>query len=300
MKQYIDEVQDQNGNAIIGASIEVDIYPGTTKAALYSDDGITPIANPVTSDSTGQFMFFVAQGIYTLKFTYSSILYKTQSPVQIFDEAPQMPTSTGSENAQVITNTQGQIASLAAGDNQWFIAGFTNTSSAVTLAVDGTAATHIRLNNSGPFCPVGTIIAGNVYQLVYDGSHWILINPSRSVGSFTMTLTGMSASTFGTVNYAVGPDAFTTYLYIVSTITGTSNATTMTGTGIPTLLYSVTTKSLNFFVVENNTTQIQGNLSIIAASGTWTFGVGFATGGFTASGTKGIPGGGSEYSYTLD
>lgn len=53
-------------------------------------------------------------------------------------------------------------------------------------------------------------------------------------GTFTGTLTGMSAGTTGTVNYQrIGK---LVKLWITATITGTSNATTMTMTGLPAIV----------------------------------------------------------------
>jgi Right handed beta helix region len=65
MKQTIDVVTNQNGQPVPGASVGVYTNSSfTSLATLYSDDGVTPIANPLTTDSLGAFNFFVADGRY--------------------------------------------------------------------------------------------------------------------------------------------------------------------------------------------------------------------------------------------
>lgn len=71
MRRYADVVLNSQGVPQTTATVTV------TKAAtpagsgalatIYSDDGITPIANPVSTDSNGRFAFYVADGRYDLK-----------------------------------------------------------------------------------------------------------------------------------------------------------------------------------------------------------------------------------------
>jgi len=71
MRRYADVVLNSQGVPQSTATVTV------TKAAtpagsgvaatIYSDDGITPIANPVSCDSNGRFAFYVANGRYDLK-----------------------------------------------------------------------------------------------------------------------------------------------------------------------------------------------------------------------------------------
>lgn len=69
------------------ASCAVDVYlqNTTTSATLYSDDGVTPLSNPVTADANGVFTFYVADGIYDLRYVHSSITTTTEEDVNIFD-----------------------------------------------------------------------------------------------------------------------------------------------------------------------------------------------------------------------
>lgn len=84
MKHYFDVVQTPTGQAILGASITLKLSGTNTNAVIYSDDGITPIANPVTTDSLGRFSFFVADGLYDLIVSAGNASY-TISKLEITD-----------------------------------------------------------------------------------------------------------------------------------------------------------------------------------------------------------------------
>ena len=105
-------------------------------------------------------------------------------------------------------------------------------------------------------------------------------------GSFTGTLTGMTASTTGTVDYTIIGDIVT--LSIASNITGTSNATTMTMTGMPADLWPSGSRYVFARLRDNTTGTLQG-LTAIDSSGTITFSYGITSGlAFTAANTKGL------------
>lgn len=203
-------------------------------------------------------------------------------------------TSGGTANAQTVTNSLSYTA-LTAGIVQWFIPGNANTGSC-TLAVDGLTAKNIFAYGAAL---LGGELQTNVPALVkYDGTQWNLLNPNDATGSFTITLTGMTAGTTGTVSYRIVRNK-TVHIYLASSITGTSNTNNMTGTGVPSVL-QVTTGSRGYWVaLTDNGGTIAGAVTMAAASGTWTFRAGINTAGFTTSGTKGL----SQFcsfSYNLD
>lgn len=66
MQKYQDVVLDRQGNVVTGASVTVYLGGTTTKATIYSDNGITVAANPALTDSLGRFSFYVADGRYDL------------------------------------------------------------------------------------------------------------------------------------------------------------------------------------------------------------------------------------------
>lgn len=124
-----------------------------------------------------------------------------------------------------------------------------------------------------------------------------------SSGSFTATLSGMTATTQGTIQYRrVGSIVM---LFAPSAIVGTSNAATMNLTGLPTACQVVTTAKTVLCNVQDNgnvdtlarasvggAATISFNLMVVAGSQ-----VRSNAANFTTSGAKGIP---SGWSITYD
>jgi hypothetical protein len=150
-------------------------------------------------------------------------------------------TSTGSANAQAVATTTPSGFALTAGYHVSFLAGFTNTG-AVTLAVNSTTATTI-LNAAQ-----GDIIAGQTYEVVYDGTGYeLLARPVPATGytwrnrlrNGDMRIAGRGASVSPTASgYTL--DGWQT------TISGTGRATyaqvaSSRGGGLQALKVSVTT-----------------------------------------------------------
>jgi hypothetical protein len=123
--------------------------------------------------------------------------------------------------------------------------------------------------------------------------------------SFTGTLTGMSSSTTGTVNWRkVGG---VVELWITSAITGTSNATSLTLTGLPSAVQPTSAVGLLPTVTIDNGSSGLSFASISAGGSTISFTYSFVSGTkvfsgvdqYTASGTKGLPIG-WRIRYTVD
>ena len=85
MRKYTGVILDTAGNISEGVSITVYLTGTTTEATLYSNEGITQITNPVTSNSNGRFFFYIADGEYDLKVSGSNITTYTISDVQVVD-----------------------------------------------------------------------------------------------------------------------------------------------------------------------------------------------------------------------
>ncbi len=104
-------------------------------------------------------------------------------------------------------------------------------------------------------------------------------------GTFTLTLTGMSATITGTVTWVANGRSIV--LTIPNTgIAGTSNATTMTGTGLPAALYPVSTRQ-GMVLVENSGTVGVG-LFTLTGGGVLTFFKDVTGAAFTNTGAKGL------------
>jgi len=84
MQQFFDVVQNRAGQALPGVSVLVHTSTGAV-ASLFSDNGVTPKANPVTTNSDGEYSFYAADGIYTLYLSGSGYVSETREGVALFD-----------------------------------------------------------------------------------------------------------------------------------------------------------------------------------------------------------------------
>jgi hypothetical protein len=84
VQKYINNVTSSNGDAIAGALVTLQ-NPDTTPVQLYSDNGITPMAQPVVTDSLGGFSFYAADGRYNLFVHIDGVLVSTITDLLIED-----------------------------------------------------------------------------------------------------------------------------------------------------------------------------------------------------------------------
>jgi hypothetical protein len=86
MQRYYDTVTDQRGNVLAGASVSV--QSSGVEVSIYSDDGVSLQANPMTTDASGGFSFYAANGTYDLVVTSASgVVSSLPSRVRLFDVA---------------------------------------------------------------------------------------------------------------------------------------------------------------------------------------------------------------------
>lgn len=70
MQKYQNNVLlSPGGIAVSNASVLVLNYPSGTTATIYSDNGVTPSTNPLTTDANGAFGFYADDGHYSLQIT---------------------------------------------------------------------------------------------------------------------------------------------------------------------------------------------------------------------------------------
>lgn len=115
-----------------------------------------------------------------------------------------------------------------------------------------------------------------------------------SMQTFTATLTGFSGTApSGTIDYWIC-NTDIAYLYVPSAINGTSNATTLTFTGLPSALQPATTSPTCETFAENNSALVHTRWQFTDGSGTVTLNiyegspVTDSPTGFTNTGTKGL------------
>lgn len=181
-----------------------------------------------------------------------------------------------------------------AGMSFWFIASATNTG-ALTMNVSGLGAKAI--NYTGNFAlQGGEVVINAAYKVTYDGTRFILLNPSTVSKTFTATGVGFSAGTLtATVNYSINGSLVE--LTFQSVITGTSNAPTFTITGLPAFIVPISTKTWNVAIEDAGA----WSMGFIQLSGnTFTLGkLPNAPGGFTGSGTKAFGSGQTTFVYSV-
>jgi hypothetical protein len=133
-----------------------------------------------------------------------------------------------------------------------------------------------------------------------------MLDMSPDSGTFTGTLTGMTAATTGTVSWR--KDGSRVTLYLTVSISGTSNTTAMTMTGVPAVIRPPTVSQHVLCVAVDAGDVVSCDVQT-GTAGTLTFLVGntvaltgtnlqFVSTGFNASGVKGLPGGWT-LSYSL-
>lgn len=164
---------------------------------------------------------------------------------------------------------------------------------ATTLNIDALGALDI-LNFQGLPVAAGELAIGIPALLLLDSGadDFILINPV-GIGSFTGTLTGFASGPTGTVSYKINNGMCT--LYTGAEISGTSNAVSMSMTGLPTAVRPSGAREVASAAFVNNTltNSYLGGASI-STSGVVTFKLlNFSNGllgpsEFVASGSKGL------------
>lgn len=160
---------------------------------------------------------------------------------------------------------------------------------------DGTGADLLTATRGAATAVTTVNLAGSTWQYLGNTLATVI------TGNFTATITGMTAGTTGLVKYRIAGGICT--LYVDASITGTSNTTDMTLTGLPTACQPVTTGQRNAicYGVSDATQTLQALATVdgtgAGSPGTITFTL-FNTNAvsnriqagtaFTASGTKGL------------
>jgi hypothetical protein len=84
MQKYFDNVTNRGGAAVPSASVLVKTLAGAT-ATIYSDNGTTVAANPITCDGSGYFEFYAADGRYSLTISGKGITTRTVTDILLED-----------------------------------------------------------------------------------------------------------------------------------------------------------------------------------------------------------------------
>ena len=94
MQKYINDIIGTSGSTlspITGATCSVYLTGTSTLATLYSDNGVTPKANPISSSSTGRIEFYAADGRYDISVVKSGYTTVTLADILLEDLADATP-----------------------------------------------------------------------------------------------------------------------------------------------------------------------------------------------------------------
>lgn len=241
---------------------------------------------------------------------------------------------TGSANTIVVTVPSPLVATYGTGLPLQILVAVNNTG-ATTINVNGLGAEALKYQD-GSAMVSGQLTAGGIINVMYDGTNFQLLSTGApgvtsviagtgisvsaatgnvtitntagagSSGTFTGTLSGMTATTTGTFNYVSATNGLVT-IYAKASITGTSNSASMVLSGVPAGL----TPGSNVSCVTSNIY----NAGVVATMGVANYGgfpgqfdLGVATvsgttivldvANFATSLTKGV-GTGFQFSYPL-
>ena len=117
-------------------------------------------------------------------------------------------TSGGAANAQTLTLAP-IITAYAAGQRYSFIAGFTNTAAA-TLNINGVGTKSIFNVATGAAIGAGEIVATRAYEVIYDGTQFLLLNDVTPIQNGDYIWLGTTAGTAAAQTASATP-AITAY-----------------------------------------------------------------------------------------
>ena len=283
---------DNNGAALAGGLVYTYSAGTTTPIATYTDSTAgTPNANPVVLNARGEADIWLKPNVgYKFKLTdrYGALIW-TEDNVYL----SQLLTvyggvDSGAVNSYVI-NFAGNFTSLTDGIYiVWFPA---NTNTAPSqINVNGLGNVAI-VNPDGSGLSPSEIIVNQPTTILYKAGQWVLVSSGLSAtyqsGSFTATLTGCTVAVTGTVYWVRIGNQVT--LNLPFTLTGTSNTTLASITGLPAAVLPITYGYSALLQVWDNGVLAVGYASITAASQITLFKIGGAgLSGFTNVGTKGV------------
>ena len=170
------------------------------------------------------------------------------------------------------------------------------TTGAATLNVNSIGALNMYYADGVTQLAAGALIQNGIYDFIYNSSlnsgagGWICANPSRVTGSFTGTGTGFSGTApTATITYRTDASFTLCALVFGTGMTGTSNATSFTITGMPSSLTPAQTQAY-YCTPLDSSSATTGSVIFTASSAIITLAknavIGNGVSNWTSSGTK--------------
>jgi hypothetical protein len=286
---------DNNGKPLVSGRLFTYASGTTTKIATKVSASGANNANPIVLDYRGECNVWVSPNT-----AYKYVLAPPGSddpptaPIWTVDAivSSQLITlyggvDTGSANNYILNFTS-NFSSLTDGIIIYFLPANTNTGASI-LSVNGLGGSPIIYPRGGALT-AGAIVANQMTTVMYLGGSWLLMAQAAFSSLFTGTLTGMTVATTGNVDYVISGGYCT--LNVGVNITGTSNTTALSMTGLPAQVRPARNITVPCSALSDNGVSMNGTASI--AGGTisfsqWTVaGTRVTDGLFTAAGTKGV------------
>lgn len=210
MLHYEDNLLARGANSVLAplAGVLVTVTSDATgqPAALYSDNGVTPLAQPLTTDNDGHFGFYVGDGKYTLTFTSPRITTFTRSialddpndnPVATLG---QLAAPTGANNIGYTRSSDSAVMTVAAALDA--------ATSSTAAAVRSTILTGLDLTTNAAITAADTVLAafGKLQKQLtdwiakkdasggYAGLTGFAVNLWNSAGTFKSSLTNTNTA----------------------------------------------------------------------------------------------------------
>lgn len=248
MRKFEEDVIDVAGNAISGATVDVYNAGTLVRATLYSDDGVTPIANPTSTNTAGTFKFYAKDGRYDITISGSGLTTRTRADEEIADVTEAIGTDSSTWKTGVILVGDGLVSAPGFGFTSAPTTGIFRVGGALTLGVSGVA--YWKLDSTGAWFPnsSGSYDLGSVTNRVNNlyvntiPAGATLTSPTINTPTIsTPTITGVASLASATLSSTI-----TNYNGIATVSSGvpaelaTVDLTAQTAAITTTTLYAVT------------------------------------------------------------
>lgn len=292
---------DNNGRPLVGGKLFTYEAGTSVKLSTYTDSaGMSANTNPIVLDYRGEANIWIPPNVaYKYVLAPANDTDPPTNPIWSVDDlvSSQLVTlyggvDTGVINAYVL-NFTANFTAYQDGIVIYWIPSNTN-STASTINVNGLGIVSIVNQNGDPLTS-SQLVANQVATIMYVSGQFLLISsgiaPSVVTGSFTPVWTGFSVDPIGDIDYTkIGALVI---LQAGALMTGTSNATEMSITNLPTILRPPTAaEPRGTCMITDNGAQALGAFSFGVGAGTIKFWKGTAppdAAGFTNVGDKGFP-----------
>lgn len=201
MELYTNNIQDRYGNAIVGAQVLVLKEGGS--AVIYSDNGVTPAPNPLTTDADGEFRFYAASGKYDLTVTSPRLPEPIYFPgIALFD-----PEDINAELRDQLASTDPNMGASMVGVQ----AAGTISSATVQAALEELDSDIQNLTAADiAFAPAGSIAATDVQNAIeeLDADVTALAGDALVSADIGVTVQGYDATLLNASDIGVSVQAY--------------------------------------------------------------------------------------------